>query len=368
MAFSHSSDAPKAKVFGGRQSPHPAAAGLFAARTRLRPPWASVDRRAEAPYAPPLACLATGAMARSHLLPLLRQRHPRCRRQDGRWSWLLAVLLTSACSGCASLLTGGWATEDTEDLADPSPHTAVRTIQLEARWVRHPVDDPVVVEELWASVDEHSLPRDIRERLAANGLRAGLVSWPLPDALAERFAFLEEATTAEDQPADDDPLLPNVTRQSLRLLPGRPSEVVATPACPEMVVLEREGDRVCGTTFQHATAVFELTAEAAADGKTSVGLVPVIKHGDRRRQWIGEEGVFRLEAGQCRKHLKTLDISLELAADTMLVITAAGSPSSTVGDAFFRGRDLPRTPQQTLAIRPLTRTTDPLFTATSEGP
>jgi len=290
---------------------------------------------------------------------------------------LLTLLLVATLSGCASLLTGGWATEAQapETLADPAPPAAVRTLPVEARWVRHPVDDPLIVDELWASVDEQALPRAARERLAANGLRAGLVSWPLPDSLAERFAFLEAApdSTDENQPARDDPLMPDVSRQTLRLLPGRPSEVVATPATPELVVLVRDGDRLCGSTYQHATAIFELTAEAAADGKTSVGLVPVIKHGDRRRQWIGEEGVFRLEAGQCRKHLERLEVSLDLAADAMLVITAAGPPSSTVGDAFFRGRDLPHAPQQTLAIRPLARTTlairplarttDPLFTA-----
>jgi hypothetical protein len=242
----------------------------------------------------------------------------------------------------------------------------VRTIPLEARWVRHPVDDPLVVDELWQSVDEQALPRDMRERLAANGLRAGLLPWPLPEALAERLAFLEEATDADDQPATDDPLMPDVSRQTLRLLPGRPSEVVATPAAAEVVVLMRDGNRVCGTTYHHATAVFELSAEAAADGKTCLGLVPVIQHGDRHRQWIGEDGVFRLEAGQCRKHLDSLEVSLELSADTMLVITAAGPPSSTVGDAFFRSRKLPRTPQQTLVLRPLTRTTDPLFTVRSE--
>jgi len=74
--------------------------------------------------------------------------------------------------------------------------------------------------------------------------------------------------------------------------------------------------------------------------------------------------VFRLEAGQCREHLDELELSLELADNAVLVVTAAGPPSSTVGDAFFRGRNMPRTPQQTLVIRPLTRTTDPVFTNT----
>ena len=290
---------------------------------------------------------------------------PRSHRVRAAWAFILAVAAVAG-SGCASLVTGEWAAEEPPPpLADPSPRSAVKTIPVEARWVRHPADDPLVAEQLWAAADEQALPRDVRERLAANGLRAGLVPWPLPTDLAERLAYVEveETPDTSEQPNLDDTLMPDVSRQTLRLLPGRHSEVVATPATPELVVMMRDDDRVCGTTYQHASAVFELSADAAADGKTAVELVPVIKHGDRRREWVGEEGVFRLEAGQCSQHLDSLGVSLELADNAILVITAAGPPSSTVGDAFFRGRDLPRTPQQTLLIRPLTRTTDPLFAA-----
>lgn len=305
-------------------------------------------------------------MARSPLSTLNLVPQPQPRRGRACWVFVLAVGAV-ACGGCASLVTGEWAAEEPPpSLADPTPRSAVKTIPVEARWVRHPVDDPLAVEQLWASADEQAVPRDVRERLAANGLRAGLVPWPLPTDLAERLAYVEveEASDTTEQPALDDTLMPDVSRQTLRLLPGRHSEVVATPATSELVVLMRDDDRVRGTTYQHASAVFELSAAAAADGKTAVELLPVIKHGDRRREWVGEEGVFRLEAGQCCQHLDSLGVSLELADNAILVITAAGPPSSTVGDAFFRGRDLPRTPQQTLLIRPLARTTDPLFAAT----
>jgi hypothetical protein len=273
----------------------------------------------------------------------------------------LQIIAMATISGCASLVTSDFSTDDPAPLTSPSPRTEVRTIALETRWVRHAFDDPVVVEELWNLVDEQALPRAVRERLASNGLRAGLVSWPLPTALAGRFAYIQAPPDEDEQLPVDDQLLPDVSRQTLRLLPGRHSEVVAAPAQAEMVVLVRDNDRLGGSTYHHATAVFELTAEAAAAGETTVRLVPVIKHGDSRREWIGEEGVFRLEAGQCRDHLAECELSLSVSADEMLVITAAGPPSSTVGDAFFRGRSLPRTPQQTLAIRPLSRHTDPVF-------
>jgi len=308
-----------------------------------------------------MACSLPPTQSRSH--------RSRCRWAGSRPA--APLLLSAAVSaglvsftGCASLITSGWSSNQPPEITETSPRTEVRTLPLETRWVRHSIDDPLVVDQLWASVDEQKLPRDLRERLAANGLRAGLVPWPLPPDLAERFAYLEEPIEPTDQPAADDTLLPDVSRQTLRLLPGRHSEVVATPATAEMVVLMRDQQQLCGTTYHQASAVFEVTAHAAADGKTAVNLVPVIKHGDQRREWIGEEGVFRLEAGQCREHLDELELSLELADNAVLVVTAAGPPSSTVGDAFFRGRNMPRTPQQTLVIRPLTRTTDPVFTNT----
>lgn len=304
-------------------------------------------------------------MARSHLLAASRHT----RRREGRLACLLGLFVVAMTPGCALLTTDSWsAPEEPTPLEDPSPRAAVRTIPLETRWVRHSVDDPLAVEELWSAVDEQALPRDLRARLAANGLRAGLISWPLPSELAERFAYLEQPADVEVEPELEDTLMPDVSRQTLRLLPGRHSEVVATPATAEMVIMVREAGRLSGSTYQQASAVFELTATAAADGKTALELLPVIKHGDRRREWIGEEGVFRLEAGQCRENFEPLQVSLDLAADAVLVITAAGPPSSTVGDAFFRGRDLPRTPQQTLLIRPLDRTTDPVFSSSDASP
>lgn len=332
----------------------------------LCPGASSVDRREQASYSPPPTRLAIGVMA-AFSLPPRSSAHRPLARATAAWLPRQQACLAALCwglasfSGCASLVTGGWQSDEPLPLSEPEPRSEVKTIPLETRWVRHPSDDPLLVEELWSAVDEQALPRDLRERLAANGLRAGLVPWPLPPELAERCAYVEEVRETAEQPAADDPLVPDVARQVLRLLPGRHSEVVATPATTEMVVLVRDQDRVCGTTYQHATAVFELTATAAADGKTAVSLVPVIKHGDRRREWIGEEGVFRLEAGQCREHLERLEIDLELADNAILVVTAAGPRSSTVGDAFFRGRNLPRTPQQTLIVRPLARSTDPVF-------
>lgn len=281
---------------------------------------------------------------------------------------LLAAVMVGllAAGGCAIMGRLEGSSEDLpESRSKLSTLPAARTVSLEVRSVRHAVDDPLLAEELWAEVDEQALPRDVRERLAANGLRAGIITWPLPPSLAERFAVEQAMPAGAESTPSRDLLLPDVSRQTLKLLPARESEIVATPSTAELVVLERAQGRIHGTTYRNATALLELTAEAAADGKTAIQLVPVITHGEERREWIGEEGVFRLEAGQQRKRLESLQFAVDLGDDAMLVMTAVGDPSSSVGDAFFRGREQPRLPQKTLAIRPLSRSSDPLFAATA---
>jgi hypothetical protein len=313
----------------------------------------TVDPNKASPY-PPRPPRADALMPATHLdAATLRLR-------------LLAAVLsgTLVASGCAII---GRFDEHSADRAElgssPTSLPPARTVTLEVRSVRHALDDPQMTVELWAEADEQAIPRAVRERLAANGLRAGIIAWPLPPSLAERFAVEPAVTRDLEATPSHDPLLPDVSRQTLKLLPARESEIVAMSTTEELVVLERGEGRIHGTTYRNATPLFELTAEAAADGKTDVELIPVITHGEQRRDWIGEEGVFRLEAGQQRKRLETLRFAVDLGDDAMLVVTAAGDPSSSVGDAFLRGGEQPRRPQKTLAIRPLSRSVDPVFTA-----
>ena len=59
--------------------------------------------------------------------------------------------------------------------------------------------------------------------------------------------------------------------------------------------------------------------------------------------------------------LENLRCSTELAPDALLVVGPGGAASSTVGDAFFRDPQGGGSGRRLLAVRPLLRSLDPMF-------
>ena len=276
-----------------------------------------------------------------------------------------AALLAAAClvaAGCAAISdatsTGRiWPAADAES-AVPARDTderqahAPRTIPIEVTFVRHDPRDPAFGADLWRHVDEQALDADLRRRLDANGLRAGVVTGTLPADVARRL----EPSAAID-PSD-----PNASglRRLLRLLPGRRADVVAAAGLAELVLLERGSDGVGGGTYRDATTLVSLQAWPDADGRIRIRLVPEVRHGAVRRSWVGEEGMFRLEAGQSRHAFDDLGIAARLPAGGLLLVGAADSDGAAVGDALLRDRDATGG-ARILVIRPLAPAADPLF-------
>jgi hypothetical protein len=276
----------------------------------------------------------------------------------------LAAAVCLLASGCRGLLlpTGGGILGQTDVPAaidaprDRPQTTTVKTLPVELLFIRHDPHDPVVQDELWNLIDEQALGRERCARLAANGLRAGVLSGSLPAALAERVATAQPvvADGSEDAAA---------SRRVLRLLPGKRAEIVATAGIPELVLLEHDAEGVRGGTYRDCTAVVAVRAWPDADGRTRIEAVPELKHGPMQRTWIGEEGMFRLETGQVRRRFEPLEIETLLPHQGMLVIGAVGEPAATVGDALLRDRDGAAAGMQLLVIRPLGTGVDPAFDA-----
>jgi hypothetical protein len=278
-------------------------------------------------------------------------------RSTGRplavWAGLVALLLAAGCR--TGLRHDPAATKAAAESARPAP----RTIPVEFVFVRHDEHDHALRDELWRLVDEQVLDDGLRSRLAANGLRAGVVTARLPPHLAARFLPSGPAV-GETLPAalPDNPAL---VRHTLRLLPGRSSDVLAATGLGELVLLEREEGAVRGTTYREASPLFGLKAWPAADGRVRLRLAPTIKHGPVERTWVGEDGMFRLEAGQRRDLLEQLAIEAVVPGGSRLVVGSAGESASTAGDAFFRDRS--GGGQRLLAIipAPLAAPVDPMF-------
>lgn len=285
-------------------------------------------------------------------------------------SVVLAVLCAAATAGCRftllgdPLLDGGLPAGATTSDAAPGPATASRpppkTIPLELVFVRCGDHDAGWQDELWQLADEQALSAELRRRLAANGLRAGVLSGPPPPALAARFQAADTSPPTEDLPNGPSER-PAVVRRFLKLLPGRDNEIVAATGLAELVLLEHDGEALHGGTYQDASAHFVLRAWPAADGRVRIEVTPTIKHGPLERSWVGEEGVFRVETGQRKHVLDRLEFEATLPEGATLFLGCVGDASSTVGDAFFRERARGQATTRLLAIRPQARAVDPLF-------
>ena len=275
----------------------------------------------------------------------------------------LALLLTVGLAAAGCRFVGGTRPSrepvvDAGGGADRARATrpAPRTIPLELVFVRCDEHDAVLRDELWQFVDEQGFDADLRCRLAANGLRVGIVGGHLPPHLAARFTATAEAgpeTLATDAA---------VSRRNLRLLPGRRGEVVMASGIRELVLLEHADGGVRGGTYADASPLVSLRAKPAADGRVEIEAVPEIRHGPVEKSWVGEDGMFRLETGQRRHRLEHLAFTAVLPHDGMLVLACGGTDTASVGDCLLRDHDRgERTSVRLLAIRPLADTLDPLF-------
>jgi hypothetical protein len=271
-----------------------------------------------------------------------------------------AALLATLCllaAGCRAVTGTAFSARDESpapNASDDARKTSLppRTLPVEVRFVRHDARDPAFAAALWDHVDEQALDADLRRRLEANGLRAGVVTGGLPADVAETL----ERSTAVDPAAPEDLGL----RRILRLLPGKRAEVIAAAGLAQLVLMERGAEGVSGATYRDATALVALQAWPDADGRVRVRLVPEVKHGAVQRSWVGEEGMFRLETGQPRRTFDDLGIVARLPAGGMLLVGVAEAEGAAVGDALLRDAS-DSGGVRLLVVRPLAAAADPLF-------
>jgi hypothetical protein len=302
------------------------------------------------------------SMAFVHLAD--RSKSRASRRSLAPWAYL--CLLASA-TGCQSLTVPRDAGPPLVGADTAASKPTPRTIPVELIFARFDEHDTAFREELWNKVDEQAFDETVRRRLAANGLRVGIVTGDLPPHLAERILPDRAAPpVASDMVAAESPL----THRLLRLLPGRRSEVIAATGVEDLVLLETGDGQVSGGTYRDATGLFELKVRPAADGRVRIDLVPEIKHGPLERSWVGEDGMFRMEAGQRRHRRDDLALGVELREGALLLVGCAGEQGATLGDALLRDHGGNRSTMRLLAIRPLGPAVDPMFataTSTADG-
>jgi hypothetical protein len=218
-----------------------------------------------------------------------------------------------------------------------------------------PFGDPAANDKLWEAVDEQRFAPELRERLARNGFRAGLLSGQIPAELA-KIMELSDKPPPTDEPvstkAEDLEKQPRVIRRHLQLRAGREGTILASSVYAELPVLLSEPGELCGETYHQAQGVFSIKSFPQPDGRVRLELLPELQHDQPAQRWITEQGMMRLDVRRPTRTFDDLALTAELTPGAMLVLSSLPNRPGSLGHHFFTEKvDEGRLGQKLLLIR-----------------
>lgn len=244
---------------------------------------------------------------------------------------LLALLALPTTCGCHRVLQRG-----KSPLSPAQMHRD--SVVLEMFFVRFPFGEEKINVDLWREVDEQQFGAELRQKLARNGIRAGVVSGAIPVALSELMELNDKpAANGGEQATKISELAeePKVLRRNMQTRNGQRGEIVASGVYDELPLLLCCPDGLCGTTFRKAQGILAVRAYPQGDGNVRVNLAPEVHHGAPQQRWVGDQGVMRLEAGRPREVIDDLVMNVELAPGSMLLLSSLPNRPGSLGHYFF---------------------------------
>jgi hypothetical protein len=265
---------------------------------------------------------------------------------------LLASLLLNI--GCAY-----WPAPTGESTLElPRPQMSPDTVVLEVATVHFP--ETADGEGWWRVVDEQAVPHELRERMAENGFRCGVIRGSLPDELRDQLDTQRMATREVDP--ENSPSLSMTGEQRLQSRAGKRSKILISEIQSTMAILVPQGERLTGQTLSDAQCLFSLKSFPRGDGRADIEITPEIEHGISKQKWIGQahEGTFRIDANRERLILETLRVRSTLAPGQIFVVSSTPE-SKGVGRQFCVSSSQGPPERRTLLIRLAQTQIDDLF-------
>ena len=256
---------------------------------------------------------------------------------------LLAVLAMAGCT--APLHTG----KSPLRPAQMSPDSVV----LELFFVRFPFGDPTVNDKLWEEIDEQSFPVELRERLARNGFRVGLVCGQMPMELSKLLELGDKPAPsgeAAETKVEDLEAQPRVLRRHLPLRAGHRGEIIASGVYAQLPVLVCESGHVGGQTYNQAQGIFAVKSFPQPDGRVRLELVPEVHHDQPRQRWVGNPGMIRFDTSRPKRVFDDMTLATDLSPGSMLVLSSLPNREGSVGHHFFTEK-VDRPEQKLLNVR-----------------
>lgn len=227
------------------------------------------------------------------------------------------------------------------------------SVVVEIFRVRFPSADQGVNEAVWAEIDEQHFPARLRQRLARNGFRIGLIGGQIPISLS-RLMQLSDASPPTGQSTEVSAAAmeeePTVQRRHMTLRSGSRGEIVASGIYDQLPVLINRSGELSGKTYNQAQGMLAIKAFPQRDGRVRLEMVPELHHGRPQQRWTGNQGIMRLDAGRPRRIFEEMRIEAMLAPGEMLLIGGLSSRPGSLGHHFFT-RDNGRLERQLLVVR-----------------
>lgn len=214
--------------------------------------------------------------------------------------------------------------------------TSSESVALEIFQARIPLDQEASADALWERIDEQEFDAELRRRLVANGLRAGVVGGALPEDLAKLLELDGEAAAASDtQLITDQSAVPRVTRRVVQVKRKEPVSIQVSDLRDEAQVLLSHDGSFGGKTFRQMQGVYSLQAETIPGQRVKVRLTPELHHGDLKQRYAGgQQGIFMSIPSREREVFSELAMDATLAPGELLVLGCLPAAKTSLGGVF----------------------------------
>jgi hypothetical protein len=250
----------------------------------------------------------------------------------------IVAAATTLVTGCGVMLTSAAVTTPQSILK--AVRTAPDCVTLEIFQVRVPADDKQLAKDLWQAADEQRLDLELRNRLVANGFRAGVIGGVMPDALSRALNLQSELTGDENERViTDDTATSKVSRRVMQFKRNEPATIQTSEVQPSLDLLLNTESGVQGKSYQEVQGVYSLRAESVPGQQVQVQLVPELQFGELRNRYAGsDQGIFVVTPSRERKVFDDMRMSVNLSPGEILLVTGIPDAPSSLGSAFHAQR------------------------------
>lgn len=256
-----------------------------------------------------------------------------------------------AVAGCQSIGDTGSVTSDSLLKAASSSPDAVT---LDIYWARTELDDTKFAEALWANVQEDRLPVELRNALADDGLRAGIVGGTPSEELVHLLNpdGVDVTAAADDSTGSLAAKPAKVTRRLKQLRPADRLELQSGEVVPSFPLLRGQGGKLVGRSFEGAQGIYALEASHTPEGRAKIDLIPELHHGQAQMRYVPlGPGAVTQKLQREIEPFEELRTKVELAPGEMLVVTSLPGCETRLGSLFHHTSEAGSKQQKYLLLR-----------------